>query len=49
MMADVLLYVAAPLAVFIVGCGVGFVIGRVKYAPSVPTPNYLGGTVRQDN
>ena len=45
-MADVLLYVVVLLAVFIAGCGVGFVIGRVKYAPGVPPPNYLGGATK---
>ena len=45
-MADVLLYGVTPVAILVVGCAIGFVIGKVKYAPSVPPPNYLGGATK---
>jgi hypothetical protein len=42
-MANIILYGVAPLVIFAAGYGVGFFIGKLKYNPNIPAPNYLGG------
>lgn len=47
-MIDILLYGGVPTLLFISGYLVGFLIGKVKYSPNIPEPNYLGGHPRRD-
>ncbi len=42
-MIDIVMYSVAPLIIFVAGYGVGFFIGKLKYNPNIPAPNYLGG------
>jgi hypothetical protein len=42
-MIDIVMYSVAPLIIFVAGYGVGFFIGKLKYNPNIPEPNYLGG------
>ncbi len=44
-MLGILLYIVAPIAILLAGCGIGFAIGKVKYSPNIPPPNYLGGSI----
>ena len=48
-MADVLMYGGVPSLLFLSGYLVGFFIGKVKYSPNIPEPNYLGGHPREDS
>ena len=41
---DVLLYIILPSSIFGLGCGIGFLVGKIKYMPREPIPNYLGGS-----
>jgi hypothetical protein len=43
-MMDVLLYIILPSSIFGSGYGIGFLVGKIKYMPRKPTPNYLGGS-----
>ena len=41
-----MIYYASIIGLFISGCGIGFLIGWLKYRvriPESPAPNYLGG------
>ena len=40
---DIILYGVVPLVLFAAGYAVGFFIGKLKYNPNIPAPNYLGG------
>ena len=42
-MANIILYGVAPLVIFAAGYTIGFFIGKLKYNPNIPEPNYLGG------
>ena len=48
-MIDIVMYSVAPLIIFVTGYGVGFFIGKLKYNPNIPEPNYLGGHPREDS
>ena len=48
-MVDLLLYIVIPTVIFVVGCGIGFGIGKVKYSQSAPPPNYLGGPLKRED
>ena len=48
-MIDIVMYSVAPLIIFVAGYGVGFFIGKLKYNPNIPEPNYLGGHPREDS
>ena len=43
MTSIIIVYSAASLAIFAAGYGAGFFIGKLKYNPNIPEPNYLGG------
>ena len=40
---DIILYGVVPLVLFAAGYAIGFFIGKLKYNPNIPEPNYLGG------
>lgn len=42
-MIDIVMYIVAPLIIFVAGYSVGFFMGKLKYNPNIPEPNYLGG------
>lgn len=48
-MVDLLLHIVIPTVIFVVGCGIGFGIGRVKYSRGVAPPNYLGGPLKRED
>jgi hypothetical protein len=48
-MANIILYGVAPLVIFAAGYTIGFFIGKLKYNPNIPEPNYLGGHPREDS
>jgi|TARA_R110002124_G_scaffold168570_6_gene336095 hypothetical protein len=47
-MIDTLLYGGVPSLLFLSGYLIGFFIGKVKYSPNIPEPNYLGGHPGKD-
>ena len=46
---DIILYGVVPLVLFAAGYGIGFFIGKLKYNPNIPAPNYLGGHPIEDS
>ena len=43
-MVDVVIYGVIPIVLFGSGYLVGFLMGKIKYSPNIPPPNYLGGS-----
>ena len=43
-MIDIVIYIVFPTSIFLIGYGVGYMVGKIKYRPTKPTPNYLGGS-----
>ena len=41
---DIVKYIVFPTSIFLIGYGVGYMVGKMKYIPRKPTPNYLGGS-----
>jgi len=41
---EIVKFIVLPTTIFLMGYGAGYIVGRMKYLPRKPIPNYLGGS-----